>query len=290
VGVAVAAFLLHHYTHWQGLALNFAVVGVVGSALAIFIAFRNNSAYARWMEARAAWGSLSASVRVLARLVVTFTDSHSHQPNYDRARSEAFKREMVLRLVAWVHALRLSLRQQDDWGHLAPYLPPAELAQVAAAPNKPLAIQLLMAQHIYQAMADGRLGGFDSFQMEGQLLAMANAQATCERIKHTPMLRQYDFFTRVFVLLFATLLPFGLLGYFQQTPHLAWLAVPLSVVVASVFIIMDRAGAANEHPFENRTTDVPLTALSIEMERDALSLLGETQLPPAPQPIGGYLF
>lgn len=123
-------------------------------------------------------------------------------------------------------------------------------------------------------MGNGILGGFDSFQMEGQLLALANYHGGCERIKNTPLPRQYDFFTRVFVQVFSGLLPFGLLGFFVGSPSLSWLVIPLSVIISGVFILMERTGAANENPFENLITDIPMTALCNTIERDLLEMLG----------------
>ncbi|GAB4415765.1 MAG: bestrophin family ion channel [Bacteroidia bacterium] len=278
-------------TSWSFLAVNFTPVGVLGSALAIFVAFRNNSAYGRWWEARTLWGGIVNSSRVLARLVITFTDSHRHQPQYDQARSEAFKQRLVYQQIAWVHALRLHLRGQNTWQELQPLLAPEVYEMVRTKAHKVNAIQLRMGQEIYQAMADGTLGGFDSFQLEGQLLALTNYQGGAERIKNTPLPRQYDFFTRIFVLLFATLLPLGLLSFFMSEPlrPLAWLIVPLTGLVAGVFIIMERTGAANEDPFENRVTDVAMTAICNTIERDLRELLGETDLPPKAVPIDGYL-
>lgn len=274
------------------LSLSFTPIGVLGSALAIFIAFRNNSAYGRWWEARQIWGGIVNSSRVLARLVITFTDSHAHQDNYVRERSEAFKRTMVLSGIAWVHALRLHLRGQNDWDVLAEYLSEEDYTELISSKNKPNYLQLLMGRKIYIAMGNGTLGGFDSFQMEGQLLALANYQGAAERIKNTPLPRQYDFFTRLFVLLFSTLLPFGLLGLLQnaEMTMASWLAVPLSILLSGVFVIMERTGAANEDPFENQITDVPLTALCNTIERDLKEMLGGMSLPEKMQPDNGYLF
>lgn len=141
-------------------------------------------------------------------------------------------------------------------------------------------------------MANGTLGGFDSFQMEGQMLALANYQGSAERIKNTPLPRQYDFFTRVFVGLFSFLLPFGLLGFFQVEalyPH-SWLIIPLTIIISGVFIIMEKTGAANENPFDNQITDVPMTALCNTIERDLKEMLGLSPLPAQKQAINGYLF
>jgi putative membrane protein len=137
-------------------------------------------------------------------------------------------------------------------------------------------------------MASGILGGFDSFQMEGQLLALANYQGGCERIKNTPLLRQYDFFTRVFLYVFIVLLPISLLRDFS-TMNIAFAMVPVSVLIAFVFAIIGKVGEVNEDPFENRITDVPLTALCRTIERDLREMLGESELPDTLTPQEGFL-
>lgn len=283
---------MHHFSSIEALYINFTPIGVLGSALAIFIAFRNNSAYGRWWEARQIWAGIVQSSRVLGRLIITFTDSHAHQENYQEGRSESFKKGMILRCIAWAHALRFQLREQSQWEELEPYLAAEEYAELIKTQNKPTYLQLLIGRDIYQAMGNGTLGGFDSFQMEGQLLALANYQGAAERIKNTPLPRQYDFFTRVFVLLFVFLLPFGMLGFFQAENLLpfSWLVMPFTIIIAGVFVIMERTGAANEDPFENQITDTPLTALCNTIERDLLEMLGEQNLPEKLEPVNGYLY
>jgi len=283
---AGGAYALHR---WEPLvALPFSIAATLGGALAIFIGFRNNSAYGRWWEARTLWGGIVNSTRVLARLIITFTDSHAHQPNHDAARRAAFKREMVYKVIAWVHALRLHLRGQQAWSELAPLLPAADHDEVLKANNKPNVVMQQLGRRIYQAMADGTLGGFDSFQMEGQLLALANYQGGCERIKNTPLLRQYHFFTRVFLQVFIVLLPFCLVADLERM-GIGWAVVPVALVISFVFAIIGKVGEVNEDPFEGRITDVPLTALCNTIERDLRELLGETQLPVKLQPVDGYL-
>jgi putative membrane protein len=269
--------------------LPFSIAAILGSGLAIFVAFRNNSAYGRWWEARTLWGGIVNSSRVLARIIISFADSHAHQAQYNSVRSAAFKQSMVYRCIAWVHALRLHLRGQDTWEVLQPLLPLNEYTELLASQNKPNYLQLLMGKHIYEAMADGTLGGFDSFQMEGQLLALANYQGGCERIKNTPLLRQYHFFTKLFSLVFMLVLPFSLVADFDKA-GLVFLLIPVSVLVSFVFGVMARVGEVNEDPFENQITDVPLTALCITIERDLREMLGEPQLPPKAKPENGAVF
>ena len=288
VTVAVTVFVLHKQSI-AAITLPFSIAGILGSALAIFIAFRNNSSYSRWWEARTLWGGIINSSRVLARLIITFTDSHAHQPNYDKERSELFKKEMIYKVIAWVHALRLHLRKQDNLQELKPFLSEQEFDELQKSQNKPNFIHLISGKKIYEAMANGTLGGFDSFQMEGQLLALANYQGGCERIKNTPLLRQYDFFTRVFLYTFMLLLPFSLISDFTKM-NIDYLMIPVSVIISFVFAIIGKVGEVNEDPFENRITDVPLTAMCNTIERDLREMLGETDLPKKLEPENGFLY
>lgn len=289
LAVAVAVYAAVALLGWSFVALSFAPIGLLGAALSIFLAFRANTSFARWGEAAQAWAAITAASRVFGRLVVTFTDSHRHTPQYKEELAEAFKRELVYRQIAWANALRLELRGQASWREIEQFLPPADSAALSQQPNKPLYLMKRQGQRIYDGMASGTLQGFDSFQMEGQLAVLAAQQAVCERIKAIPIPRQYDYFTRVFVRVFVVLLPF-FLAKTLVADGVPWLVVPLSGVIAFLFTVIERTGAVNEDPFENHITDVPLSAACREIERDLRAMLGEADLPPSLEAQDGYLF
>lgn len=286
---AILAYLAAIGLGWNFLAFSFAPIGLLGTALSIFLAFRANTAFARWGEAAQTWAAISAASRIFARLVITFTDSHRHTPQYREEVAEAFKRELIHRQVAWANALRLQLRGQSEWREVEQFLPEADTAALRQQPNKPLYLMKRQGQRIYDAMANGTLQGFDSFQLEGQLAVLSAHQAVCERIKAIPIPRQYDYFTRLFVRVFVVLLPFFLIRTLTAD-GVAWLVIPLTGVIAFLFTTIERTGAVNEDPFENRITDVPLSAYCREIERDLWVLAGETELPPRLEPQDGYLF
>jgi len=286
---SAAVYVAYGMLGWSFVSVPFGVLGILGTALALFLAFRNNTAFGRWGEASQAWAAITAASRTLARLIVTFTDSHAHTPQYNAAAADAFKRATVYRHIAWVNALRMQLRGQMDVDALAPYLDAAEVAALREAPSKPGALLLMQGRRIYDAMAAGTLQGFDSFQLEGQLAALANQQAVCERIKLMPVPRQYDYFTRLFVWIFILLTPLALVGTLVREGVGFWLA-PLTLVLAFVFAIVQRTGEVNEDPFANQITDVPMSAMCRSIERDVRATLGERDLPPKLEPQDGYLW
>jgi len=286
---SAAVYVAYGMLGWSFVSVPFGVLGILGTALALFLAFRNNTAFGRWGEASQAWAAITAASRTLARLIVTFTDSHAHTPQYNAAAADAFKRATVYRHIAWVNALRMQLRGQMDVDALAPYLDAAEVAALREAPSKPGALLLMQGRRIYDAMAAGTLQGFDSFQLEGQLAALASQQAICERIKLMPVPRQYDYFTRLFVWIFILLTPLALVGTLVREGVGFWLA-PLTLVLAFVFAIVQRTGEVNEDPFANQITDVPMSAMCRSIERDVRATLGERDLPPKLEPQDGYLW
>ncbi|NRA49430.1 MAG: hypothetical protein HRU12_09890 [Phaeodactylibacter sp.] len=86
--------------------------------------------------------------------------------------------------------------------------------------------------------------------------------------------------------------PIGILGVFTSESLLpySWLIIPMSLLIAGVFIIMEKTGAANEDPFENKVTDVALSSICNTIERNLRELLGETDLPEKLVPKDGYLY
>ena len=286
---AIAVWLLFEKGGFEQIALPFSIAATLGGALAIFLGFRNNSSYGRWWEARQLWSGIVNASRVFARLVFTFTDSHAHQQNYQKERSEAFKKSLVYKQIAWVNALRLHLRGQENWQEIKPFLSEKEFEELQNKQNKPYYLHKIIGKEIYEAMANGILGGFDSFQIEGQLLALANCQGSCERIKNTPLLRQYHFFTALFLYVFMFLLPLCLIGDFKKM-GLTVLAVPISILISFVFSSISKIGEVNENPFENKVTDVPLSAICREVERDLKELLEEPNLPQKAEVQDGVLW
>jgi putative membrane protein len=278
IAVSAAVYALHEALGVRRVGLSFAPLGLLGTALSIFLGFRASSSFARWGEAAAAWASITSASRVFTRLVVTFVDAHRHTPQYRAEAAEPFKRALIDRHLAWVNALRLSLRGERAWEEVERFLSAEDRVALATRSNKPAALLVMQGRQIYEGMASGVLQGFDSFQMEGQLAALSALQATCERLERIPVPRQYDYFTRLFVRVFAIAAPFFLVKTLAAD-GVAWLVVPLSALLAFLFTTIERTGAVNEDPFAGKITDVPLTAMCRDIERDARELLGEE--PPA---------
>ncbi|MGK7877229.1 MAG: bestrophin family protein [Xenococcaceae cyanobacterium] len=266
------------------LVIPFVPLGVLGTALAIFLAFRNNSSYGRWWEARTLWSNLTSSSRTFGRQVNAMISLASRDDSDEvRVEVEQFKKEIIYRQMAYVNALRLQLRRQENWHILKEFLSPDEYSALLGENNKANSLLNPQSVRLEYAVEKGYLKDNRLLLLDNPLRELCNLQGGCERIKETHLLRQYNYFTRLFTWVFCTLLPFGLVK------ELGELTIPLSTLIFFVFIVLALIGEKNEDPFENRIQDGPITAICRTIERDLKMLLNELNIPPILKPVKGIL-
>jgi ion channel-forming bestrophin family protein len=287
--VAVAVVVAQRIGEHTDFEIPFAPVGTIGAAVAIFVAFRNNVSYARWWEARTLWGNVQNNSRILARQLVASTDNAIAAGTGGTAEEVLrYRNELVLRIIAVAHSLRIELRETGDWESLRSLLPDEEFSQLLRVNNRPNFLLQRLGVRIKDGVRNGIVGQFDPITLEPNLAALNGWVAGCERIKHTPTPRQYDYFTRVSVGVFSTILPFGLGSVVTHNKTL-WIIV-LSVLVSGVFVVLERVGSVVDAPFANLITDVPMTSITTAIERDLREQVGDTELPPATPVVDGYLW
>lgn len=287
--LSVAVFFLYHNQHLEKVSLPFSIAAILGSALAIFLAFRNNNSYNRWWEARTIWGGIINNSRIFARQIIANADNAVAIGKATPQQVEDYKKELIYRQIAFAHALRLHLRRQNTWEELQHLLSENEYEILLKKANKPNYLLQNQGIRIKEGMRSEILGAFDNISLEPTLAGFNNFQGACERIKNTPLLRQYHFFTKLFLMVFMVILPFSLISDFNKM-GVPELMIPLSILVAFVFGVMGKVGEVNEDPFENHITDIPMTSMCNTIERDLKEMLGETNLPVKLEPENGFIF
>src|SRR5262245_26078505 len=287
VGLAVVVTAAHEVFDVPHLALPFAPIGTLGAAVAIFAAFRINAANVRWAEARVQWAAIQNSCRVLVRQLVAATTNSVATGSATSDAAAAYRHQMAGRLIAFAYLLGAQLRGTSETVAGDPRLPDDVDGLAGAVDPANLVLQSI-AVRVKDGVRDGLVGQFDPITLEPALGALNAAATSCQRIKHTPTPRQYDYFTRVAVAAFSTLLPFGLLGALPATD--AWWTVPLAIVIAGVFIVLEHVGAILDAPFTNTVNDIPMTAICRDIERDLLEQLGKHPLPDPVPVVAGYLW
>ncbi len=247
---------------------------LLGTGLAVFLGVRNNTAYARWWEARTLWGAVVNNSRSCARTLALLVLP---------PEAETLRRDLVRHQIAWAHALRCLMRREDPAEDIAPFLPPATLARVRAAGNPPYAIQREMAHLLAAARRGGWIDAVEAAALNVTLTALTDAQGGLERIRNTPMPQQYAAFSRAFVTAYCLMLPFGFV------PDLNLLTPVGSAVIGFVFLALDESGRHLEDPFMRSVYDVPMSAITRTIEIDLRQAIGDPDVPPPLHPVAGVL-
>jgi ion channel-forming bestrophin family protein len=277
----LAVVVAYQVRHWNWVALPHIPLALFGSAIGVILGFRNQSAYGRWWEARILWGSVVNNSRSWARQVLT---SMLPSKSGEDAELKETQRRMVYLQIAYVHALRQHLRKLEPWADLAPFMDERQMNSLRNEKNVPLAIQEMMGDLLRDCLMRGWIDRMQWRAMDESLNDLADAQGGAERIKNTPMPKQYDYFPQLFVQIYCILLPLALVA------NMGWFTPLGSTLVGFIFLALDKIGRDLEDPFENTIYDVPLTSITTTIEVNLRQLLGETELPPATTPIDGILW
>ncbi|RXH54875.1 bestrophin family protein [Granulicella sibirica] len=276
----VAIVFAFKVLHWQWIALPHIPLALYGSAIGLILGFRNQSCYARWWEARTLWGAVVNNARSWVRQTVTLRAPEDHEtPELHEMRVN-----LVYHQIAFVHALRAHLRKLEPWSDLKPLLVETELATLQGQANVPLALQLKMGSLLQECKHRGWLDPLQWAAMDTTLNDLADAQGGTERIKNTPMPKQYDYFPRLFVHIYCFLLPLAMVT------NMGWFTPLGSTLVGFIFLTLDKIGRDLEDPFDNKIYDVPLTSITRGIEINLRQMLGETNLPQPVTPDKGVLW
>ncbi|MCA1245636.1 bestrophin family protein [Massilia sp. MS-15] len=245
---------------------------LIGLPLAIFLGFRNNSAYDRFWEGRKLWGELLLRARNLARQCASLVDDP--RPAHIRNGLEDVRVRMVLRAAAFSHALRDLLRKLPPDPALEGLLQPAEFAALAQAPNKPDYLMQQMGHDLARCLKEERIAPCLAVNIDHTLSAMTAAAASCERIRNTPIPFSYTLLLHRTAYLYCFLLPFGLVD------TIGFMTPLVVAIVAYTFFGLDALGDELEEPFGTDHNDLSLNAICRAIEIDLRSALGDEAPPP----------
>nr|WP_218623915.1 bestrophin family ion channel [Granulicella sp. dw_53] len=285
-GFDLAVVVAYNGFHLEWVALPNIPLALYGSAIGIILGFRNNSAYSRWWEARTLWGTVVNNSRSLGRQVTTGMRANGAA---EAAELKEVQRCMVYHQIAFVHALRQHLRGLEPWWELKPLLESAgcsvdEMKGLSEQKNLPLALQQRMGRMLDDCLERGWMDPMQWRAMDESLNDLVDAQGGAERIKNTPMPKQYDYFPQFFVQIYCVLLPLALVT------SMGWFTPLGSTLVGFMFLALDKIGRDLEDPFDNTIYDIPMTAISKTIETNLRQMLGETELPEPEKPVAGVLW
>ena len=159
----------------------------------------------------------------------------------------------------------------------------AERKRITKHANIPTQLVQIQANRL-RSLFKNTTNDFRYMQIDSTLNEFYNIQGGCERIKNTVFPRIYSHLTTVFTWVFAFSLVFSLYD------ELNWEILIMRVLVAYVFLTLEKISRSLKDPFENDISDTPMTAICRTIEIDLREMLGETDLPKPVEPVKGVLY
>jgi putative membrane protein len=191
---------------------------------------------------------------------------------------------MVHLQIAWVHALRQQLRGMPPLDELHGLLEEEDLVLLKDQKSVPMAISMWQSHMVREALEKDWIDSLQWAALDRSLEDLGDLQGGSERIKNTPMPKQYDYYPQLFVKIYCLLLPLSLVQ------SMGWFTPLGSTLVGFIFLALDKIGRDLEDPFENTIYDIPLSSMSRTIEINLRQALGERSLPEPLQPVKGVLW
>jgi putative membrane protein len=272
LGISTLSYILYHVLDIYWVKLPIVPVSILGGAIAIFLGFRNSSAYDRWWEARKIWGAIVNDSRTLVMQILSYSTS-AKEDHSDEAELKAWQKEMIYRHIGWVYALASHLRKEEYCKELQEWVKKEDQGKLQNKSNIPAQIVLIQGMRLKHALDKGWIENFRQFEMMGTLSKLYDDQGKSERIKNTVFPYYYNYFTSLFLRLFTLCLPFALVS------HMDWAMIPICTAISFVFAILDKTGQITEVPFEGRAADTPLKTLCRGIEIDLREMINDDNIP-----------
>lgn len=318
---AVSYTVAFEYLNLRWMVIPWVPLAVIGTAVAFYVGFKNNSAYDRMWEARKIWGAIINNSRMWGANLRAYITTQFTDENYSDSQINDMVKRLVYRHLAWLYALRSQLLIPAPWEHvnqnrlistwakrgmkkfgiglfedevtqteLKQYLPEQELERIINYQNSATQIIDQQAQELKELRTKNLIDDFRHMELQKLLNDFYTYQGQCERIKKFPLPRQYGSMSFYFVGIFIFLLPLGMISEFAKIGQYgAWLSVPFTIIVGWVYMMMELIGDYSENPFEGMGNDIPMLSMCRTIEIDLKEMIGEKDIPPAIQAKKGVL-
>ncbi|MFH7018409.1 bestrophin family protein [Flavobacterium sp. FlaQc-47] len=307
-------FFIYRFLDIKFIAIPWASVGIIGTAVSFYIGFKNYEAYERMWEARKIWGAILNVSRMWGAGLRGYIKNQFSDQLLSNEEQNAIIKKLIYRHISYVYTLRDQLLVPMPWEHLSSqsfityfnnkrlkkfgidmleddllqevfkkYLPKEEYEDLKRYSNMATHIIDLQSQSLMQIRKDNLISDLYHIELQKLLNELYSEQGKAERIKKFPLPRPYAYVSVVFVLIFITVLPLGLIKEFDRLgDNGSWLFIPVVSIIAWIFLLMELVGDYSENPFEGLGNDIPMFSLCRSIEIDLKEMIDDEDIP---QPI-----
>ena len=260
--VSVIAFLIFQIVDLPDMPI--AIPAFLGTAISLVLGFKLSHSYDRWWEARKVWGAIVNDSRTLVIQIRNFTSSES-----------AFStvQAMANRQIAWCYSLGQSLRKLDPLENVKRNVSSQEWEYLQKHNNVPLGLINKQAEDLAYLLNSKEINEYQQVHIDKTLVRLVDSLGRAERIKNTVFPTTYRIFLHFFIYIFVVMLAVSM------ADSVGWWEIPRLLLITLPFFLLEKTAYYLQDPFENRSTDTPVTAIAQTIETNINQLMDSKELP-----------
>lgn len=245
--LSTLAVFTHGRIFGEKIPLSPAPFTLFGLTLAVFLVFRNNASYARFVEARQLWGNFLIAARTLTSQLLSYLPAQSH---------------LADSIIASAYALKHQLRRTDPNPDLVRLLGAERAAGLHHKLYRPVVLLNDIRGELKATSETTR------WILDAQLNELERCVGGCERIASTPIPFAYSVLLHRSVYAYCVLLPFGLVDSTEFFTPL------LCIFISYTLIALEAIANEVAEPFGMAPNALALDAMVCTIERSVLELCG----------------
>lgn len=275
--VALLPSILYLIFGWDWTFIPGYITGVVGTAMAFVVSFKNHAAYQRFTTAMSVYSQIQKDSFKLGHLIPQIKTT------------SAIRMQLLNQHFAWLTCMRYRLRKKTNWGNLSDKGNIAFMKKTYEIPESKVSLREVLSLYLTPEHIDNIEQNFDESPTYclnlqfGSALKIKNKQHQQDfinliydfyddqlkalEIKDVPYPRNFYSLTEYLINIFNIILPFSLFSQTQALIHHHFflnvmVVMVVSVLISWIFVSLDKVGQNIIFPYEGNSNDVPITAIS----------------------------
>lgn len=272
--VSIFSILIYFLTKYiLDISIPSYIGGFLMTAISLLLSFKLSQSYDRWWEARKIWGEIVNDSRSFVVQLKNFTNDSDNK----------IVKRMALRQIAWCYSLSQNLREQDPLKNIDSFLDKKEYSLLKNKNNVPLALLDNNTIDLSILHKDKKLNDYQQVQIDKTIVRLLASMGKAERIKNTDFPKTYR--ETLYIFIFITLISLS----FAFSDMSGFLEIPVIIIIAIPFFLLNKIAKNIQDPFDNRPTDTPMTSISRNIEINIKQQLGLKNIPDPIEPKKFYI-
>lgn len=238
-----------------------AIPAFLGTSISVLLSFKMNQSYDRWWEARKIWGAIVNDSRNFVIQLQSFLS----------ADNAPVIQKMAYRQIAWCYALGRHLREQTPLENTNHLITETDRSRIAPQLHQPLAIIQLNSLDLQRLCLLKAIDDLGHVHIQETILRLVDSMGGVERISRTIFPSTYRLVLHFIIYLFVVTLAISLKDISNV------LVLPLLLLISAGFFFIEKIAFHLQDPFRNRPSDVPVTNIAENVEKNIRQLLGEQE-------------